>query len=778
MNLPDRFRFFVAATILALGACVAHGATEVLPGTQPLVGERDLSDEMIAGMTRFLDRELAASVDQRGGKWHPDFSSRANYEKSVTPNRDRFARVIGVIDSRVAGSEPEFVATVSRPAMLLETNRFTAYAVRWPVLPGVYGEGLLLQPKGEATARVVAIPDADQAPEVIAGIGGSLPPALQFARRLAEGGCQVVVPTLISREPVFSGNAALKLHTNQPHREWIYRQAYTFGRHVIGYEVQKILAAVDWFNRQNSTRRAPIGVVGWGEGGLLAFYSAALDPRIDAVVVSGYFDRREAIWAEPIYRNLFGLLREFGDAEIASLIVPRILFVEPSTFPNVGGPPAPPAGSGRVRASAAPGRIATPSLASVSGEVERAKRRAGSFASSIHVVTGREPLAETTLNQFLGQLRPGAAPIPPPGAIPESPAGPDSLVRQRRQVEELERYTQQLIEVSREVRDRDFWKKNPPVAAGAWSATMQPYRDRLWGEVIGRLPAGQAGLNPRSRKFADNASWTGYEVTLDVLPDMIVWGYLLLPNDLKPGERRPVIVAHHGGGGLPGVVVDRSSRTYKGFAAQLADRGYVVFAPHFPWRAGDRYRELQRKANPLGLSVFSFILADHERLLDWLTAQPWADPKRIGLYGLSWGGKVAVRVPALLERYALAIPSGDFNEWIWKNASTAYSNSYMFAPEYEMFDFNLGMTFGYAEMAAMIAPRPFMVERGHDDGVGIDEWVAFEYAKVYRHYDKLKIPEKSRIEYFRGIHEIHAVGTFEFIEEHFGRAKATVAGRP
>jgi hypothetical protein len=166
--------------------------------------------------------------------------------------------------------------------------------------------------------------------------------------------------------------------------------------------------------------------------------------------------------------------------------------------------------------------------------------------------------------------------------------------------------------------------------------------------------------------------------------------------------------------------------------------------------------------------VFSCILADHERILDWLTAQPWVDAKRIGLYGLSWGGKVAVRVPALLERYALAIPSGDFNEWIWKNATTRYTNSYMFVPEYEMFDFNLGLTFSYAEMAAMIAPRPFMVERGHDDGVGIDEWVAFEYAKVYRLYDKLNVPERTRIEFFRGVHEIHGVGTFEFIQQHFG----------
>ena len=91
----------------------------------------------------------------------------------------------------------------------------------------------------------------------------------------------------------------------------------------------------------------------------------------------------------------------------------------------------------------------------------------------------------------------------------------------------------------------------------------------------------------------------------------------------------------------------------------------------------------------------------------------------------------------------------------------------MFAPEYEMFDFNLGRTFNYGEMAALIAPRAFMVERGHDDGVGIDEWVAFEYAKVNRLYNKLKIPEQTRIEYFDGGHEIHAQGTLEFIKQHF-----------
>jgi len=69
-------------------------------------------------------------------------------------------------------------------------------------------------------------------------------------------------------------------------------------------------------------------------------------------------------------------------------------------------------------------------------------------------------------------------------------------------------------------------------------------------------------------------------------------------------------------------------------------------------------------------------------------------------------------------------------------------------------------------MAALIAPRPFMVERGHDDGVGLDHWVAYEYAKVRRLYTKLKIPDRTAIEFFDGGHEIHGKGTFEFLDRH------------
>ena len=93
------------------------------------------------------------------------------------------------------------------------------------------------------------------------------------------------------------------------------------GRHVIGYEVQKALAAVDWFKRR--APNAKVGAAGYGEGGLLAFYAAAVDPRIDAVLVSGYFRSRQNVATNRWRRNVWALLHEFGDAEIASLIAPR-----------------------------------------------------------------------------------------------------------------------------------------------------------------------------------------------------------------------------------------------------------------------------------------------------------------------------------------------------------------------------------------------------------------------------------------------------------------------
>ena len=100
-------------------------------------------------------------------------------------------------------------------------------------------------------------------------------------------------------------------------------------------------------------------------------------------------------------------------------------------------------------------------------------------------------------------------------------------------------------------------------------------------------------------------------------------------------------------------------------------------------------------------------------------------------------------------------------------SSIDLDRSYMWTMEYDMYEFDLGNTFNYAEMAYLIAPRPFMVERGHDDGVGTDEMVAYEYARVrYLYANRLKIGDRTEIEFFPGGHMIHGKGTFAFLAKH------------
>lgn len=760
----------LAALLCAVAVGSATAAeVERLPGTGELKAEGDLAAQMVDGIDRFLLRQTEAARDGRSKFWKRDFASPEAYARSVASNRARLRKIIGAVDPRVPFSAPRLIATVSQSAKIAEGDGYEVLAVRWPVLRGVDAEGLLLRPTAaKPLADVVALPDADQTPEMIAGLAPGVEPVAQFARRLAESGCRVLVPQLIDRGDEHSIVAGTRA-TNQPHREFIYRQAYEMGRHVIGYEVQKVLAAVDWFVGDAAEADPRIGVVGYGEGGLLALYSAALDERVDAALVSGYFDDRQRLWQEPIYRNVFSLLREFGDAELASLIAPRALVIEASRVPEVAGPPQQRAS----RSGAAPGRLETPSVDTVRQEVNRARSLVAGLSPPprIELVTSGDgagpPGTAESLERFLDALAPGAE-------LAASAASPNVLARDldnkgrlKRQFDQLSEYTQYRMRESEFVR-REFWSKADTSSLEAWQKTTEPYRQYLYDEVIGRFDLPLSLPSPRTRKIYDEPKYVGYEVVLDVWPDVFAYGILLVPKDIQRGERRPVVVCQHGLEGRPQDVADpgRENPSYHQYACRLAERGFITYAPQNPYIGRDRFRTLQRKANPLGKTLFSVIVPQHQVTVDWLAALPFVDEERIAFYGLSYGGKTAMRVPPLVAGYCLSICSADFNEWIWKNVTTRHTYSYLGTGEYEMFEFDLGNTFNYAELAALIAPRPFMVERGHGDGVAPDEWVAYEFAKVRRRYAKLKIPDRAEIEFFDGPHTIHGVGTFDFLHRH------------
>src|SRR3954452_20324652 len=236
--------------VLCVPSVVCRAAP--LPGTQPLDDKADLTTKMVAGIDAYLTRELAAAPEKRKQFWKPDYSSPEAYTKSVEPNRQRLKKILGMVDERKKFGDIEYVGGPKTPSLVAETDLYKVHAIRWPVFDGVDGEGLLLEPKGKVVAQVVAIPDADWTPEMLVGLAPGVPKESQFARRLAENGCRVVVPNLIDRKDDFSGSVRFNKWTNQSHREFVYRMAYEMGRTVAGYEVQPVLAAVDWFARDTT----------------------------------------------------------------------------------------------------------------------------------------------------------------------------------------------------------------------------------------------------------------------------------------------------------------------------------------------------------------------------------------------------------------------------------------------------------------------------------------------------------------------------------------------
>lgn len=787
------FLLFVNAAwgeVLFMQSPANQGSQMVLPGTDPLVLKEDISYRLLNEAHTFVEKKIQESVHKRSRYWNRNVSSRQAYDASVEPNRKHLRKALGIDerdalpvnynlglpDKKPAVSMGRFA--YDRDSLLVgETSKYRVYQVRWAVLSRISGEGLLIEPKGKAVASVIAIPDADQTPEQLLGLSVGIPAPSQFARYLAENGFRVLIPVIINRFPIFPGE-----QKEQSRREWLYRQAYHMGKHIIGFEVQKVLAAVDWLEQTYGSEEK-IGIAGYLEGGLIAFYTAALDTRIDATLVSGYFQSRENVWNEPIYRNVWGLLNEFGDAEIATLVAPRPLIVEFSVIPEIwdGGKRD---SANLYKYSGYKGHLITPDFSEVSTEFNRIdKLLKPGFQFRQLVANGKSPVdfgSKTALDAFCKKLGKENLSSLSGELTRDKRKSFNPSDRRFRQAKEIDDHVQWLLRVSDYERNNFFlYKVMPELGSRTWSTRSyhpyfapgpfiektKPYRAIFQKEIIGEFEDKIVDAAPQTRKIYDNEKWSGYEVVLKVFDGFSTAGILLIPKDIQPGEKRPVVVLQHGRNGVPSSVIEAKT-SYNDIGARLADQGFVVFAPYGIYNGEDRYRWLNRKANTLQKTLFSFVLAQHRQILNWLPTLPCVDKERIAFYGKSYGGEMAMRIPSILEGYCLSVCSGDFGDWSRKVADTYWHNSFMNTNEWEMPYFNMGNTFSYAEMAYLILPRPFMVERGHDDLVQPDEWVAYEYAKVKYLYDRFNLGDKTEIEYFNGGHASRNEGVFKFLHKH------------
>src|SRR5207302_2105185 len=96
---------------------------------------------------------------------------------------------------------------------------------------------------------------------------------------------------------------------------------------------------------------------------------------------------------------------------------------------------------------------------------------------------------------------------------------------EKRQFDQLVAFTQKLWRDSDAVR-KDYWKKADAASPEKWEQSCEEYRRYFHEHVIGKLPDPTVPMNPRSHVVYDEPTWTGYEVTLDLYPDVFASGYL------------------------------------------------------------------------------------------------------------------------------------------------------------------------------------------------------------------------------------------------------------
>ena len=154
-----------------------------------------------------------------------------------------------------------------------------------------------------------------------------------------------------------------------------------------------------------------------------------------------------------------------------------------------------------------------------------------------------------------------------------------------------------------------------------YEKTAERYRDYFADEVIGRFDDALLPPNARTRKVYDEPKYTGYEVVLDVFPDVIAYGILLAAEGPQAGREaaRRRLPAR---AGRPAAATWPTRRsTTRPTTSSPSGSPSAASSPsrrRTSYIFQDRFRTLQRKANPLKKTLFSVIVPQHQQIVDWL----------------------------------------------------------------------------------------------------------------------------------------------------------------
>ncbi|WP_024891788.1 S9 family peptidase [Luteimonas huabeiensis] len=150
---------------------------------------------------------------------------------------------------------------------------------------------------------------------------------------------------------------------------------------------------------------------------------------------------------------------------------------------------------------------------------------------------------------------------------------------------------------------------------------------------------------------------------------------LIRPAGFDPARRYPVVVFVYGGPAAQTVLDSWPGRADAFFNQYLAQHGYAVFSLD--------NRGTPRRGREFGGALYrrqgTVEVEDQVRGVEWLRAQPWVDPARIGVHGWSNGGYMTLMLLGKApDAYACGIAGAPVTDWALYD--THYTERYMHLP--------------------------------------------------------------------------------------------------
>ena len=297
----------------------------------------------------------------------------------------------------------------------------------------------------------------------------------------------------------------------------------------------------------------------------------------------------------------------------------------------------------------------------------------------------------------------------------------------------------------------------------AFAKSAERYR-KAFSDSIGYPPPGEVPQTAATfTPIGEDSLGTYSRAMIPILPGVHAEGIYIMPKSLKPGEKAPLVISMHGGGGSPEVALFHGGSNYHDMVRGGVKRGYIVFAPQHLFNVEGQPKDIRNRTDErlrlVGTSITAIEVAKISRSLDVLLKRPEVDATRVGMVGLSYGGYYALVTPALDQRIKVSVCSCYYGvqEARYERDETSIPRDFQSMDRFTLFR--------DSDIVALICPRALQIQAGRTDGVDHREGGMKLAPQSAAYYTKLGLKDRFAHILFEGGHEFDDESAWEFVKQ-------------